>query len=182
MTALEALPKLLQAAADRKLEFLLIGGHAVAHHLYPRTTEDVDFLIPQDTKTRWLEFVIGAGLKLWHDGGNFLQLGPEHPEGWRLDLMLVQRTTYDRMREAAVSGTMVGMPVKIPSLEHLMALKLHALKHARGIRNLKDMDDLVNLVANNRVEISSESFRSLVLKYGTEDIYAKIQQAFSTGQ
>jgi len=31
--------------SSRRIYFLLVGGHAVAHHGLPRYTEDIDFLI-----------------------------------------------------------------------------------------------------------------------------------------
>jgi predicted nucleotidyltransferase len=161
-------------AVRNGLQFLVIGGHAVAHHHYPRTTEDTDLLVSSDDRGAWLELADRLGLNVFHDGGNFLQLTPDDSDAWRLDLMLVNAVTFARMFAAAVSGKLEGQTVRVASLEHLLALKFHALKHARGIRVLKDMDDVVNLVTNNRMDVKAPAFRELVLKYGTAELYEKL--------
>jgi predicted nucleotidyltransferase len=163
-------------ASTKGLRFLLIGGHAVAHHHYPRTTEDTDLLICTDDREAWLQLAEVCGLKLFHDGGNFLQFTPPEPTGWRLDLMLVNVATFAKMVDASEVGTLEGQAVKLPSLDHLLALKFHALKNAHGIRVLKDMDDVANLITNNRIDVSSTNFRELVLKYGTPELYEKLSE------
>lgn len=165
---------LAEEAARSGLQFLVIGGHAVAHHHYPRTTEDTDILVCSDDREEWLRLAEGCGLTLFHDGGNFLQFTPPEPTGWRLDLMLVNASTFAKMVDASETDTLEGQTVKLPSLDHLLALKLHALKNARGIRVLKDMDDVANLITNNRIDVRSTTFRELVLKYGTAELYEKL--------
>ncbi|HAV63045.1 MAG TPA: hypothetical protein DCY13_11855 [Verrucomicrobiales bacterium] len=166
--------KLAMEAAESGLRFLLIGGHAVAHHHYPRTTEDIDLLVSSHDRESWLAIAGRVGLTLFHDGGSFLQFTPPAPSGWRLDLMLVNASTFDKMSAAAESGSLEGQSVRLPSLDHLLALKLHALKHARGIRVLKDMDDVANLIINNRIDPKDPAFRELVLKHGTTELYEKL--------
>jgi predicted nucleotidyltransferase len=88
--------------------------------------------------------------------------------------MLVNASTFAKMVYEAETDTLEGQIVKLPSLDHLLALKLHALKNARGIRVLKDMDDVANLITNNRIDVRSTQFRELVLKYGTAELYEKL--------
>ncbi len=163
-------------AAENGLRFLLIGGHAVAHHHYPRTTEDTDLLVSSNDRESWLKLAGRFDLTLFHDGGNFLQFTPPESSGWRLDLMLVSASTFDKMAASSESGSLEGQSVRLPSLDHLLALKLHALKHAHGIRVLKDMDDVANLITNNQINVKSPAFRDLVLKYGTAEIYEKLSR------
>ena len=165
---------IVQAAKQNGLRFLVIGGHAVAHHHYSRTTEDTDLLIATEDRNGWIATITGLGYGLFHDGGNFLQFKPVVGDGWRLDLMLVNQETFQKMFAASETGTLEGMSVAMPSLAHLLAMKLHALKNAGGIRTLKDMNDVVNLLVNNKVDVSSEEFRQLVLKHGTIEIYTKL--------
>jgi len=166
--------KLAQEAAKKGLRFLVIGGHAVAHHHYPRTTEDTDILICVDDRKAWLHLADIAELQMFHDGGNFLQFAPPNSSGWRLDMMLVNASTFAKMTDESEANTLEGEEVRLPSLDHLLALKLHALKHARGIRVLKDMDDVANLITNNRIDVKADKFRELVLKHGTPELYEKL--------
>lgn len=166
-------------AARSGLRFLMIGGHAVAHHHYIRSTEDTDILVCAEDREAWVKVADRLDLRVFHDGGTFLQLTPPESTGWRLDLMLVNPATFAKMASAAESGKLEGQTVQVASLDHLLALKFHALRHARGIRVLKDMDDVVNLITNNRVDVQSPMFRELVLKYGTAELYEKLSNICS---
>ena len=75
-----------------------------------------------------------------------------------------------------------GTTSRIPSLEHLIALKLHALKNTRPRRFLKDFLDVSNLIRINHLDIKSESIRRLFEKYATMELYEKMSTAFDEGQ
>ena len=65
----------------------------------------------------------------------------------------------------------------MPSLESLLALKLHAARHALPHRRHKDLMDIFALVEANGVDVTSDSFRQLCHKYGTAELYAEIIKA-----
>ena len=71
---------------------------------------------------------------------------------------------------------MLGGKRGLKFLEHLIALKLHALKHGRIERYLKDYLDVEGLVRANKIDLRQEKVRELFLKYGTLDVYEKISQ------
>lgn len=174
---MQILEKLATTARARELRFLVIGGHAVSFHGYPRTTHDVDLLICRDQRQPWLEALDALGHRLRHDGGNFLQFDPPAAEVWPLDLMLVNRASFDGMSEAAVSSPLGAETIRLVSLSHLLALKFFALKQNQSHRRLKDMDDVLMLVQRNGLNVREESFRALVEKYGNTELYAKVVQA-----
>lgn len=62
----------------------------------------------------------------------------------------------------------------VPSLQHLFALKIHALKHGKGLRVLKDLDDVANRVLANRVDVRSEWFCQLFEKHGNMEWHERI--------
>lgn len=55
---------LFQAAEERKLPFLLIGGHAVILLGFPRNTIDIDLLIPAARPSAWLDCMRELGFRL----------------------------------------------------------------------------------------------------------------------
>jgi len=85
------------------------------------------------------------------------------------------------MFAAATSADLFGVKTKVPSLEHLIALKLHALKNTRAQRFLKDFLDVENLIRINQLDIKSKTIRDLFEKYGTPDLYEKISRALGQG-
>jgi hypothetical protein len=75
--------------------------------------------------------------------------------------MLVQQPTFQAMLAAAREVEILGAPVRIPSLDHLIALKLHALKHGRAHRFLKDFQDIEGLARIGGLDLTAEKVRSV---------------------
>lgn len=163
----------------QNLEFLVIGGHAVAAHGYVRTTEDVDILACKDQCRVWIDILVKHHYSLHHDGGNFLQFNPPHGEVFPLDIMLVNQSTFKTMLDQSMVKQVMNRQLRFVSLHHLLALKLFALKQEKLHRSLKDMDDVLTLIERNRVDVRESSFRELAQKYGSSDLYDKILQANS---
>ena len=47
---LDDLKKIIKALNEKKAEYILIGGYALFSHGYHRATEDIDLLIPSDSR------------------------------------------------------------------------------------------------------------------------------------
>lgn len=171
---MSVLAKLNEAAATRGLAFLVIGGHAVIEHGFQRGTQDVDILAGKEDRSRWLELAQTLGYRVFHDGGTFLQLSASDPSEWDLDVMFVGAATFARLRAEARPASMGGATVSVPSLEHLISLKVHALKHGRGLRVLKDLTDVAQLLAANGVDPSVPWVRELFEKHGDKASYERV--------
>ncbi|MEK7685307.1 MAG: nucleotidyltransferase family protein [Verrucomicrobiota bacterium] len=166
--------QLNREAAKQELRFIVIGGHAVMQHGYQRGTEDADILVDKNDRVLWQRIAEGLGYKFHHDGGAFLQYDAPEAAAWDLDIMLVPAETFHRLWAEIQPSQLEGASVAVPSLQHLLALKIHALKHGHGLRVLKDMDDVANLVLANRVDVRSEWFRQLFEKHGNMKLYERI--------
>lgn len=163
----------------RNLRFLVIGGLAVNLYGYSRDTADLDLLICVPDRAEWLGLFFELGYTIHHDAGTFIQLLPPKQGAWPVDLMLVQPGTFAMIFAAGQEEDLYGTRSRIPSLEHLIALKLHALKHGRLDRFLKDFLDVENLMLINRLDIKSESIRQLFAKYGTVELYDKVSRSLA---
>ncbi len=53
---------------------------------------------------------------------------------------------------------------------------LYAIRQNPKQREVKDLQDVLELVEENGVNVREESFRGLCLKYGTPELYQKIVQ------
>jgi len=160
-------------AHNRHLQFLVIGGLAVNFHGYSRDTADLDLLIRQDAREQWLSLFAELGYTVYRDKNAFVQLSPPTEGAWPVDLMMVREPTFRPIFDHGKEVEMYGARVQIPTLEHLLALKLHALKHTNAGRFLKDFLDVENLVKVNKVDLRSNGVRQMFLKYGTMEIYEK---------
>jgi predicted nucleotidyltransferase len=168
-----------EESGRRKLRFLVIGGLAVNHFGFSRDTGDLDFFVSQNDRAGWMKMLSDFGYTNYQDGGNFIQYSPPEQNAWPVDLMLVQEKTFAPIFDASQDADLFGVKTRVPSLEHLIALKLHALKNTRMRRFLKDFLDVENLIRINRLDIKSGNIRELFVKYGTMELYEKISRSLA---
>jgi predicted nucleotidyltransferase len=166
-----------RAAHEHKLPFVVIGGLAVIEHGYSRATTDFDILISQADKDAWHSLLLELGYKLDHEKEAFRQYTIPDGSVWPVDLMLVAPATFQGMATASHTCSIQGARMQFASLEHLLALKLHALKYSHVGRFLKDFEDIIQLVRSNRMDLHTSAIKDLFLKYGNADLYGKICRA-----
>jgi predicted nucleotidyltransferase len=163
---------LAHAANDRGFRFLLIGGHAVNAYGYSRKTFDLDLAINRDDSEAWRELMLGLGYQCIHEQAAFIQFAAtDIPQ---VDLMKVSKDTFEKLMETSEPRTALGIETRVPSLESLIAMKLHAARHSLPHRRHKDLMDIFALVEANNVDVTSDGFRQLCEKYGTAELYAEI--------
>ena len=73
---------------------------------------------------------------------------------------MVNETTFAGFLAEAFEHQFRTARLKTPSLEHLFALKLHALKQGLPRRDAKDFGDLTQLIYSNRVGYKATVFAS----------------------
>ena len=173
--------QLKEEAQKRNLKFLVIGGLAVNMYGYSRDTADLDLLVRRDDSDVWSGIFATLGYTVDRDAGTFIQFSPPQAGAWPVDLMVVGDSTFQEMIPHAKLVEIYGEQLLIPALEHLIALKLHALKHSHAGRFLKDYLDVENLVRVNKVDLRANKVRQLFLKYGTVELYEKLSRT-SAGQ
>jgi hypothetical protein len=154
---------------DPALRYLIIGGWAVAAHGHTRSTFDVDFLTRQADREAWLTRLTSSGLNLLHESESFAQFTQKAGDG--LDLMFVNDATFTPMWDASEERRFVNAQARVPCLDHLLALKLHALRQRLTHRTSKDADDLEVLLRRHRIDLSEPHYEALFLKYGTRELY-----------
>lgn len=162
------------AAADHGLEFLLIGGNAVIAYGVERETADVDFMVRREQLTGWQDLLLGLGYRVLHDGGAFLQFVPPATSVWPVDLMVVNEQTFGKLSASSRPLVLWGQEWRIPSPAHLVALKLHALKHGGKHRNLRDFLDVTGIVQQQRLDLNGPEMREMFERYGSPELYRKV--------
>jgi hypothetical protein len=170
---------LLRLASERGLPSLLIGGNAVILLGYIRNTIDLDLLLPEESRSQWLDLLRELGYRFLHGVSAFAQFEP--PVGGNaapVDLMFVERTTWEKLIAGAQEVDLAGARALLPRPEYLVALKLHAAASATRSKPEVDWEDIRHIVRLCALDPAEESFRALVLRYGGEDALAKIK-AFS---
>ena len=135
----------LRLLNEYQVEYLLIGGYAVAYHGYPRATADMDIWIP--VRPQNAEKVVAAlkafgfavpelSAELFLKEGQIIRMGMPPV---RIEIATsVSGVQFDECYAARVADELDGVPVNLIDLVHL---KLN--KRAAG--RYKDLDDLENL-------------------------------------
>ena len=144
------------------------------HYKVSRQTVDIDFLIVKEDFEKISSALKEAGYLPSSAQENFAQLESARLSLRNIDFMFVDRFTLDKIMEEAKPITIAGQKFIVPSLNHLLALKLHSIKNNEKLRLLKDLPDIVSLIRKNNVNAEDREFKELCLKYGTEDLYRRI--------
>lgn len=158
-----------------KIPFILIGGFAVNAYKVSRNTGDLDFLLIDEDCSRALEILKNFEFCVDEATDNFARLINASFYPRRVDFVLVTKLTFGKILEKAGKVRIVGCELLVPSVEHLIALKLHALKN-NSTRQLKDFPDIISLIRINQIDVNSVEFHDLCLKFGTEEIYNQIKR------
>lgn len=111
-----------------------------------------------------------SGLTLFAKTDGFAQFS-QAQGGDALDLMLVDGSTFEPMWQAAEERDFGGARARIPSLDHLLALKLHTLRQSLPHRTSKDAEDVEILVRRHGLKLRDARWEQLFLKYGSREIY-----------
>jgi hypothetical protein len=170
-------PEIIAVCAERTQKpFLMIGGHAVIAHGHPRTTVDLDLLVCRTERQNWAEVLAAIGYEAEHVHENFEQYRSIKGD-IDLDLMFVNEATFEGMLNGSQEFNFGHVPVRIPSLQHLIALKLHVLKQGLEHRMQGDLDDVIQLVLANRVDLDQPEWNHVFERYGDHELYEKVRHA-----
>lgn len=156
---------------------VLIGGFAINHYRVTRQTADVDFLITKEDFNKIVGLLENAGYKKTLLQENFVQLQSNRLSLLDVDFMFVDQDTLEKIISEGQKLKIVGQTFMVPSLYHLIALKLHSIKHNSKIRLTKDFPDIINLIRINKIDVEDKKFKDVCLKYGTKELYDKIREA-----
>lgn len=156
-----------------KVLHVLIGGFAVNVYGYGRVTHDFDLLMTDEgfAQARPILEKVGYQIlkheklcaRLRHKDANL------EPGFFDIDVVFVDKHTFDEIWKIGKEAEILGTKFVVPSLEHLIAMKLHALNN--NPRRTQDFVDIGELVKENGIDIKSSRFRELCLKYATKEWY-----------
>ncbi len=150
---------LIKLLAVNKIDFVLIGGLAVALQGYQRVTMDVDVVLAMeaDNLDRFIAAAKEAGLRptipvpieslarpdlieQWHREKGMLAFSLRHPDAKAtvLDVLVKPVVPYTDLRRDAVMVDMGSSRVAVASIPHLIAMKT-------GTGRSKDVIDIEEL-------------------------------------
>lgn len=131
------------------VEYVVVGGHAVAFHGYPRYTGDIDFLVrpTEENVSRIVAVLEGFGFSGAHElkasltqPEKIIQLG-RLPN--RIDILTsASGVDFEEVWNQAISAELDGLPVRFPDLSSLLKNK----RASGRPKDLADVDELEKVV------------------------------------
>jgi hypothetical protein len=130
----------------RQQQWAVVGGLALQSYGLSRATQDLDVLTEAAAREELVRFMESLGYETLHASSAFSN--HLHSQGalGRVDFVYVDRKTADRLFAACRTVPWIeGRMVKVPAPEHLIAMKVHAVKNDPQ-RLYKEMADIQHLL------------------------------------
>lgn len=132
--------ELVELLNAHRVEYLIVGGHAVAYHGYPRFTADFDvFVRPSEGNAKNLKVALVAfGLSGFEDADftnprTLVMLGRKP---WRIDLLChIDGVSFDEAWPDRVQGTLDGLTLPFIGRDAL-------LRNKAAANRPKDVEDV----------------------------------------
>lgn len=157
------------------IRYAIAGGLAIHAWGHSRTTQDIDFAVEGREQEKVIAFAESIGYRTLHVSDGYSN--HEHPEETfgRVDLLYVYGVTAERLFDGAAHRLVAGkVEAPVPKPEHLIAMKVQAIKNAprRVSIDVPDIEFLLKLPAVDR-----EAVRDYFDRAGLLRIYDVIKNA-----
>lgn len=161
---------LLAFLSRHGMSFLLIGGRGLEAHGYVRNTLDLDLLIRLSDLDRLGERLREFGYVLTAETAIFSRWRSVDPAMVDLDLLYVDPSTFEKLDRDAVTMNCGELSLRVPSIEGIIALKLHAMSN-QADRRIRDTQDIQAILRLNPEAVALDDLRALCEKYGPSGIF-----------
>ncbi len=155
--------------------YALVGGFAVNAHHVSRQTADVDLLIVADDLEKAGRALEASGYRKTAVADVVARFEGDGKRLMDIDLLLVDPETLRQVRKDGKLVKIAGNEFRVPSLLHLIAMKLHAIKGDPSKRLSKDLPDIVALMKRNGLVLADPRVTGLCRRFGTPDIFEKLK-------
>lgn len=141
-----------------------------------RMTFDVDFMLTKEDCEKIEPDILSLGYSIFNRTAAFVQYKSERAGLRDLDLLIGDKNTVDRLLEQGREVSIAGEKFVVPSAVHLIEMKLHAMSGNKK-REIKDLPDVIQLLAVNNIDQESGDIKKLFVKYSAMELYERIVKA-----
>ncbi len=165
--------------SGRGHRWALAGALALHAYGYGRATADVDLVTEAAAQPGLLEHLEGLGYHTLHSSEGYSHHAHPRAQWGRVDVIYVSGPTAERLfGEARRIEGLLAHPVRVPSPEHLAAMKALAIRNdpSRKLREMADIGFLLGLPGVDRQRV-----RRFFAGYGLEGVWRDIEAALNSG-
>jgi hypothetical protein len=140
----------------QQIDHALIGAFALKAYGYVRATQDVDFLVRAEDQEEIISYVNSLGYETGYRSRGFSNHVHALPSLARIDFVYVEgetaQTIFSQARPILV---LEGLSISVVKAEHLIALKVFAMKNdpERVMREMADLQQLLRLPGIDQEEV-----------------------------
>lgn len=156
MSLLAVFQNLVAFFEKEQVAYALIGAFALKAYGYLRATQDVDFLVPSRDQEKIIRYLEALGYETVYRSKGFSNHVHTLPALARIDFVYVEGETAERMfSETRPLLILEGLTIPVVKAEHLIALKVFAMKNdpERTFREMADLQQLLRLPGINHREV-----------------------------
>ena len=171
---IEGVATLLAEFFDKhQRRYAAIGGYALVAHGILRATFDMDWVVEDDSQDELVGFLEALGYETLHRSSGYSNhLHPDVDLG-RIDFVYVdERTANEIFNSSEKKEILEGVEVLVPRPEHLVAMKVRAIKNDPD-RKLQDLADVRALAQLSGVD--TEEIRAYFDKLGLAELYEEVK-------
>jgi hypothetical protein len=143
--------EVVRALVAHEVDFVLIGGLAVAWYCASRQADDMDLLVSPslDNSSRLFDALVSLHITDFAvDSFAKTAVQARIKERYYFELLTpsADGPTYWEIKQSAEPASLLGVPIRVPSREMLIRLKLYAIaaKHDGRDKHLSDVELLLN--------------------------------------
>ena len=143
----------IEAAGFR---WAVAGGLAVQAHGFSRLTKDLDIVTESGAQAGLVAYMESLGYETVYVSAGFSNHAHDDARMGGVDFIYVEPATADRMFSACGRQSGVdGRTLPVPKAEHLIAMKVHAMKNdpTRTLREMADIQFLMSLSGVDRARV-----------------------------
>jgi len=158
---------------------IVVGGWAINLLGMPRTTLDFDFMIFEDEFDVLASSLQKLGYRQVIKTSLYARFQSEENNILPyIDCLFADEGTYDKIVSSGKKVDLFGTEFILPTVLHIIAMKLHAVKHGEAHRFAKDYNDILALIEIHGLDTSPGSeFAEMCDKYANREIYRRISNA-----
>ena len=158
----------------RHFRWALVGGVALAAYGLARMTLDLDLVVDADAQEKLVGFMEELGFETLHASTAYSNHLHQDPTRGRVDFLYVRGSTREQIfAQAETRNGPRGRPVSVPKPEHLIAMKVLAIKSDPG-RTFQDLADIRFLASLPGVD--HDEIRSHFERHGLLGRYQELER------
>ena len=96
-----------------------------------------------------------------------------------IKVLFLDATTFGQLRAASTEHTFDAITMRVPSLIHVIAMKLQGIQHEPA-RETEDLPDVLTLLRTNLASWESEDLEATCKRFGPPGLYARLKQQLAS--